>query len=80
MRWVYLLQSLSHQGERYIGSTDDLRRRVSEHNAGKSPHTLKHRPWKVAVAICFEDEAKAAAFERYLKNGSGHAFAKRHFW
>jgi hypothetical protein len=28
----------------------------------------------------FADDAKAEAFETYLKSGSDHAFAKRHFW
>jgi hypothetical protein len=29
--------------------------------------------------VGFEEEGKAHAFERYLKSGSGHAFARRHF-
>ena len=28
----------------------------------------------------FENDAKVQAFERYLKGGSGHSFAQRHFW
>jgi hypothetical protein len=32
------------------------------------------------VAIKFEDDQKALAFEKYLKSGSGRAFANRHFW
>jgi predicted GIY-YIG superfamily endonuclease len=80
MRCVYLLQSLRDPARRYVGSTDDLERRLAEHNAGASPHTAKHRPWEVAVSVCFADDSKAEAFERYLKQGSGHAFAKRHFW
>jgi hypothetical protein len=40
----------------------------------------KHRPWKPVVVIRFEDDVKAEAFERYLKFGSGHAFAAKHFW
>lgn len=32
------------------------------------------------VVVRFEDDAKADAFEKYLKHGSGHAFANRHFW
>jgi predicted GIY-YIG superfamily endonuclease len=80
MRCVYLLRSLKDSGKRYVGSTDNLRQRLAEHNAGKSPHTAKHRPWTVVVALYFEDAAKAEAFERYLKDGSGHAFARRHFW
>ena len=30
--------------------------------------------------FAFETKEKAVAFETYLKTGSGHAFAKRHFW
>jgi predicted GIY-YIG superfamily endonuclease len=80
MKCVYLLRSLSHPGKRYIGITNDLKRRLADHNAGKSPHTAKGIPWKLAAAIYFQDGARAEAFERYLKDGSGHAFARRHFW
>jgi len=80
MKCVYLLQSLSDPTERYVGLTDDLERRLIEHNTGKSSHTSKHGPWKVVVAVYFDDNGKAEAFERYLKEGSGHAFASRHFW
>lgn len=78
--YVYLLQSLQSPARRYIGKTVDLSRRLSEHNAGKSSHTAKYAPWKVVVSIWFEEETKANAFEKYLKIGSGHAFANRHFW
>jgi putative endonuclease len=80
MRCVYLLQSLQDPARRYVGSTDDLERRLAEHNAGASPHTAKHRPWEVVASVSFADDSKAEAFERYLKQGSGHAFARRHFW
>jgi predicted GIY-YIG superfamily endonuclease len=53
---------------------------VAEHNAGKSPHTAKYVPWKLVVVIRFDNDAKAHAFERYLKQGRGHAFARRHLW
>jgi len=33
-----------------------------------------------ALRIRFAEDQKADAFEKYLKSGSGHAFAKRHFW
>jgi predicted GIY-YIG superfamily endonuclease len=60
--------------------TDDLRQRLAAHNCGSSPHTSKYRPWRVVVAVRFEDGQRAAAFEQYLKSGSGRAFAERHFW
>jgi hypothetical protein len=36
-------------------------------------------PWTALVAIEFADEARAVAFEKYLKSGSGCAFSKWHF-
>jgi putative endonuclease len=80
MRYVYLLQSLSQPEERYTGSTDDFKQRLADHNAGRSTHTNKFKPWEPIVVIRFNDDRKADAFEKYLKSGSGHAFARRHFW
>jgi predicted GIY-YIG superfamily endonuclease len=78
--YVYLIESLSAQGERYVGITADLKQRLQEHNAGKSSHASKFRPWKLTAYIAFADRAKADAFERYLKSGSGHAFASKRLW
>ena len=80
MYYVYLIESVSAQGERYLGMTTDLKERLQEHNAGKSFHTSKFRPWKLKTYIAFTGRAKAGAFERYLKSGSGHAFARKHLW
>jgi predicted GIY-YIG superfamily endonuclease len=79
MKTVDVLQSESFPKRHYIGVTDDLPTRLADHNDGKSPHTAKFRPWLLRVAIAFADEAQAITFERYLKSGSGRAFAKKHF-
>lgn len=79
MRTVYILRSLSVADQWYVGMTRDLAQRVAEHNASKSPHTSKFVPWEVVVSLNFQDDSKAAEFERYLKSGSGRAFALRHF-
>ena len=79
MYYVYLIESFSAQGQRYVGMTDDLKQRLLEHNAGKSPHTSKFRP-AADDYIAFTDRAKAEAFEHYLKSGSGHAFASKRLW
>lgn len=50
-----------------------------EHNNGNVPSTSLYKPWKVEVYIFFTDRKKAYRFERYLKGGSGIAFARRHF-
>ena len=76
----YLIESLSAGRQRYVGTTDDLRQRLREHNAGESSYTAKFRPWKLTTYVAFTDPAKAEAFERYLKSGSGHAFARKRLW
>jgi putative endonuclease len=62
----------------YTGVTRDVIARLAAHNAGQCTHTAGGRPWEIDVVVDFTDEARALAFERYLKSGSGVAFAKRH--
>ena len=80
MIYVYLLQSHTSPDQRYVGLTTDLKRRLTEHNAGKSHFTSRFIPWRLVTYIAFSDQAKATAFERYLKSGSGHAFLRKHLW
>jgi predicted GIY-YIG superfamily endonuclease len=51
--------------------------RLAAHNAGQSPHTSKYKPWRLLSSHYFADPRLAAAFERYLKSGSGRAFAAK---
>jgi predicted GIY-YIG superfamily endonuclease len=76
LKYVYILQSLVTGEHFYIGLTDDLDARLLKHNAGAVTHTSKFRPWRIKSYIAFADEARAVAFEKYLKSGSGRAFAK----
>jgi putative endonuclease len=80
MHYVYLIESLFVQHRRYVGLTTDLKNRLREHNSGESLHTSRFRPWKLTTYIAFDDVAKAESFERYLKSGSGHAFARKRLW
>jgi predicted GIY-YIG superfamily endonuclease len=80
LKTVYLLKSLSNPNRTYVGVTTDFARRLEEHNSGRASHTARFKPWEVVVVVEFSDNAKADMFETYLKSGSGHAFAKRHFW
>jgi putative endonuclease len=77
MKYVYFLQSIEHPDQNYVGLADDLKARLKVHNAGGSSHTSKHKPWRLVTYVGFSDEAKAVAFERYMKTGSGRAFAKK---
>lgn len=78
-RFVYVLKNADATPHFYVGLTSDVTGRIADHNTGRCPHTARRRPWQLHVAIMFPDEQRAVRFERYLKSGSGRAFAKRHF-
>ena len=75
---VYVLRSQTDRTRYYTGVTGNPRLRLEAHNSGKCAHTADGRPWEIDVLVEFADERRALAFERYLKSGSGCAFAKRH--
>jgi predicted GIY-YIG superfamily endonuclease len=76
---VYILESMTNLEHFYVGMTDNLHERPRKHNAGEVPHTSKFKPWVIKTAIALRNRERAFAFERYLKSGSGRAFARKHF-
>ena len=80
MHYVYLIRSEYYQHQTYISLTDEIEKRLKSHKSGTNKHTAKFRPWKLVSYTAFDTREKAAAFEKYLKQVSGHAFAKRHLW
>ena len=78
-RFVYVLKNADRDPHFYVGLSSDVDGRLADHNAGRCPHTVSRRPWDRHVVIEFSDEGRAIRFERYLKSGSGRAFARRHF-
>ena len=78
-RFVYMLRSEHDPARHYVGRTSNVDERLRWHNEGPSGQTRHLRPWRILVVIEFPDGSAASLFERYLKSGSGRAFAKRHF-
>jgi predicted GIY-YIG superfamily endonuclease len=74
---VYIIRSINFPDREYTGATTDLKRRIAEHNVGKSTHTAKFMPWELVWYCAFPDKQRALAFEKYLKSHSGRAFAKK---
>jgi predicted GIY-YIG superfamily endonuclease len=77
MYYVYILRSKKDQS-RYIGITNDLKRRLQEHNSGSAIYSSKKRPYQIIWCCIFVSKNKAYDFERYLKSSSGYAFTKKH--
>ena len=80
MYYVYLIRSISFPDQTYIGYTVDIDERLQRHNQGRSVHTQKYAPWKLISYVAFDCKQKALDFEKYIKIGSGNAFAKRRLW
>lgn len=80
MYYVYHLQSTKDPNKKYVGYTTDIKKRIQKHNERGSIHTRLDGPWELILIHCFKDKNKAIAFEKYLKSGSGNAFAKKRFW
>lgn len=80
MYYVYLIRSESFPDQTYIGFTTDLDERLLKHNQHSSLHTKKYAPWRLVSYVAFDSKKKALDFEKYIKVGSGYAFAKRRLW
>jgi putative endonuclease len=74
MHIVYILKSYKDPSRCYVGITEDLEKRLQEHNAGPSYYSKRYTPWYVETYITFRDQRLAGEFEKYLKKGSGQAF------
>ena len=75
MFYVYVLQSETDDGL-YIGFSTDWRRRIKEHQAGKSFATSYRRPWRLIYYEAYLEAEDALGRERYLKSGGGRRFLK----
>jgi putative endonuclease len=64
---LYILQSEKHQ-RYYVGSTDDLNRRLWEHNTGQSKYTKTGIPWKLVYFHHFDDSKSGLRAERKIKS------------
>ena len=74
--YVYILFSAKHK-KSYVGMTNDLERRLLEHNLGYSPYTAKFGPWELLYTESFESGQDARKREKYLKSGVGRRWMKK---
>ena len=72
MWFVYILKSLK-DGDLYVGSTNNLRRRLADHNSGVVDSTRHRAPFTMEAYVAVRDKAKAIELEKYFKTGSGKA-------
>ena len=78
MYYVYILQSEKDKSY-YTGFTNLLPdERLVKHNNNEVKYSSSKSPFKLVWYCTFQDKSKALSFEKYLKHGSGFAFARKH--
>jgi predicted GIY-YIG superfamily endonuclease len=61
----------------YIGSTNNIRLRLSEHNSGKVDSTKSRMPFGLEAYVAVKNKARAIELEQYFKTGSGRALLQK---
>lgn len=72
MYFVYLLKGSNNSD--YVGYSENVRRRVLDHNSGNIPATIDLRPVKIHWSFAFNNKKAPLDFEAFLKSGSGTPF------
>jgi putative endonuclease len=68
MWYVYVLKSAA-DNKLYVGSTNDIARRLTEHNSGQVDSTRNRAPLKPGAYFAVKDKPRAIALEQYFKTG-----------
>ncbi|BCX15014.1 MAG: hypothetical protein KatS3mg088_697 [Patescibacteria group bacterium] len=74
--WVYILESLKN-GRRYIGTSSNPKKRLEQHNLGKTRSTKPYIPYKIIHLEKFETKKQALIRERKLKSYKGGEALKK---
>ncbi len=74
--YTYLIRSREFD-EIYVGYTNDLKKRINEHNLGLNSSTKRYMPWQLIYYEACLDKNDAARRERYLKTSQGGRLIKR---
>lgn len=73
MHYVYVLKSLK-DNKFYIGYTNDLRKRIELHNAGRVESTKLRKPFDLVYYEASQNREDALKREKYLKTTYGHRY------
>ena len=79
MYYVYVLKSKISR-KSYVGFTNNLNKRLAEHNNGKSNYTSKNKPWEIVHMEKFRDKTDAIKKEKYLKSAAGRRYLKKNIF
>jgi putative endonuclease len=73
---MYILQS-SISGRYYIGHTDEITRRLTEHNSGMAKYTRREKPWKVMYVENYATRSAAMRRELEIKRKKSRKYIEK---
>jgi len=76
MFYIYILKS-NKDGSYYTGCTDNITRRLSEHNMGKVKSTKVYKPWLLQYTEKYNTLSEARCREKQIKNWKSRAAIER---
>ncbi len=71
---VYVIQS--ETGQSYIGQTENLEKRLQQHNLGKSGYTKRYKNWRLVYSEEFSTRKESMLREAELKTSKGRKFVR----
>jgi putative endonuclease len=77
MHYVYVLVSEIKRLRFYVGMSEDVDKRLLDHNSGKTKSTKGYRPWKLFFTEEYITRLEARKREKYLKSGIGKEKIKK---
>ena len=75
--YVYVIKSL-RQNWIYVGMTEDIERRLEQHNRGWNVSTKSHAPFRLIFSETYSDNLGARKREKYLKSAAGKRFIRKY--
>ncbi len=76
MFYVYVLISKKDRSQ-YVGMSEDVKRRLCEHNFGRVTSTKSKRPWSILCSESYKMPLEAREREKYLKTAAGRRYRKK---
>ena len=80
MYYVYRIRSRNHPDKTFLGTTQDVKRRLNLHNSGRVGKTREYRPWRLVFYIAFSRKRRAQEFLEYLQSPAGREFGRKRLW
>lgn len=77
-QYMYFVYAIESKIKKYIyvGLTNNIDRRIGQHQAGREQTTRPYRPFEIKLTEAYNSRTEAREREKYLKSGVGKEWLK----